>query len=92
MRASTSIFSGVVAIADQAAHHDLGLLNYALYSLACSGAPGIQNVTVGNNAVTFFQQGQTYTVPGYLARQGYDLATGLGTVDGAQLVSELAGP
>ena len=83
-------FSGVVAVADQAAGHRLGYLNPTLYALAAEGAPGLTDVTIGNNAVTFSQQGKTYTVPGYLAAPGYDLASGLGTVDGAKLVPELA--
>jgi subtilase family serine protease len=88
---ATPVFSGIVAIADQAAGHRLGLLNPALYTLAEAHAPGIVDITTGNNTVTFAQDGQTYTVPGYLAGPGYDLASGLGTVDGADLVAELAG-
>jgi subtilase family serine protease len=83
-------FSGVVAVADQAAGHRLGFLNPTLYALAAAGAPGLSDITIGNNAVTFMQKGKTYTVPGYLAAPGYDLASGLGTVDGAKLVPELA--
>jgi subtilase family serine protease len=87
---ASPLFSGIVAIADQAAGHDLGLLNPSLYALAKAKAPGIVDVTDGNNTVTFSQKGKTYTVPGYLAGTGYDLASGLGTVDGANLVAELA--
>jgi subtilase family serine protease len=87
---ASPLFSGVVAIADQAAGHDLGDLNPTLYSLASQDAPGLVDVTGGNNTVTFSQWNRTWTVPGYLAGTGYDMASGLGTVDGAQLVSELA--
>ena len=55
----------MVAIADQAAGHRLGYLNPTLYALAAEGAPGLTDVTIGNNAVTFAQNGKTYTVPGY---------------------------
>jgi hypothetical protein len=48
-------------------------------------------VTLGDTTVTFPQGGTTITVPGFPATLGYDLATGLGTADGAQLASELAG-
>ena len=48
------------------------------------------DVTSGNNTVTFSQNGQTYTVQGYSARPGYDLASGVGTVNGAAFVPELA--
>jgi subtilase family serine protease len=85
---ATPLFSGVVAIADQAAGHDLGLLNPKLYSAAA--APGISDITIGNNTVTFFQGTKEHTVPGWLAEPGYDLASGLGTVDGATLVAALA--
>jgi subtilase family serine protease len=82
-------FAGIVAIADQAAGHDLGLLNPRLYAIG-SGGPGIPDITIGNNTVTFTQNGHTYTVPGYNAVTGYDMASGLGTVDAAKLVAELA--
>jgi len=88
---SSPLFSGVVAIADQAAGHRLGLLNPALYQLASQGAPGIVDVTRGTNTVFFTQHGQKVTVVGYKGTPGYDLSTGLGTIDAAQLVPELAG-
>jgi subtilase family serine protease len=86
---SSPEFAGVVAIADQFAHHRLGLLNPALYRLARKHAPGIVDITAGNNTVTFTQEGQTFTVPGFQAVPRYDMASGLGTVDAAQLVHEL---
>lgn len=86
---ATPLFAGIVAVADQAAGHDLGQLNPRLYTLAATPGHGIVDVTTGNNTVTFTQFNRTFTVPGYLAAPGYDLASGLGTVDGAKLVSEL---
>jgi subtilase family serine protease len=83
-------FAGIVAIADQVAGHDLGLLNPALYTVGSGGA-GIPDITIGNNTVTFTQNGRTFTVRGYNAGAGYDMASGLGTVDAAKLVAELAG-
>jgi subtilase family serine protease len=85
---ATPLFAGVVAIADQAAGHDLGLLNPTLYSAAA--APGISDITIGNNTVTFFQGTTNHTVHGWMAVAGYDLASGLGTIDGAKLVAALA--
>jgi subtilase family serine protease len=82
-------FAGVVAIADQNAHRRLGLLNPKLYDLAEHHARGIVDITSGDNTVTFTQNGQTYTVQGFQAVAGYDMASGLGTVDAAKLVSEL---
>ena len=88
--AASPQLAGIVAIADQAAGHDLGLLNPRLYALG-SGSPGIPDITIGNNTVTFTQNGRTYTVPGFDAVPGYDMASGLGTVDAAKLVYALAG-
>ena len=88
---ATPEFAAVVAIADQAAGRRLGLLNPALYRLGATGSSGIVDVTLGNNSVRFRQGGATYVVPGWPAVPGYDLATGLGTIDAAKLVDELAG-
>jgi len=87
---ASPLFSGVVAVADQAAGHRLGAINPYLYLLGGLHAPGIPDVTLGNNSVTFPQGGQTITVNGFPAVPGYDLASGLGTVDGAQLVNALS--
>jgi len=85
-------FSGIVAIADQAAGHMLGLLNPALYRLQREGAPGIVDVRRGNNTVQFTDSSGTHTVRGFGAGPGFDLASGLGTVDAWNLVMELSGP
>jgi subtilase family serine protease len=87
---ATPLFAGIVALADQVAGHSLGLINPALYQLAAEHAPGIVRVTSGNNTVSFRQKGRIRTVPGFSTRPGYDLATGLGTVNAAYLVPELA--
>jgi subtilase family serine protease len=86
---ATPLFAGVVALADQEAGHPLGLINSELYSLSASGAPGIVDVTKGNNTVTFDAQGVAHTVPGFSAVAGYDLASGVGTIDAARFVPEL---
>ncbi len=90
-------FAGIVAIADQYARKRfhkkrLGLINPALYKLERRHAPGIVDVTGGNNTVAFRTQagGPITTVNGYLAKVGYDLVTGVGTIDGARFVPELA--
>ncbi len=85
-------FAGIVAIADQAAGHRLGLLNPMLYGLQQADAPGIVDIRRGNNTVQFTDAGGTHTVRGFRAGSGFDLASGLGTVDAAKLVMELAGP
>ena len=88
---ATPEFAAVVSIADQAAGHSLGFINPMLYKLAARGAPGIVDITIGNNTVTFTQGGHTYTVPGFDAVPGYDMASGLGTVNATKLVDALAG-
>jgi subtilase family serine protease len=87
---ATPLFAGIVALADQVAHHSLGLINPALYQMAALHLPGLVDVTSGNNTVTFTQDNKTYTVHGYSAGPGYDLASGLGTVNAADFVPELA--
>jgi subtilase family serine protease len=87
---ATPLFAGIVALADQVAGHRLGLLNPALYAMKATGAPGLVPVTSGNNTVTFTQNGKTYTLTGYQAGPGYNLASGLGTVDAAAFVPTLA--
>jgi subtilase family serine protease len=81
--------AGIVAIADQAAGHPIGQLNPLLYRLAARHAPGIVDVTDGNNTVQYRHGGTIHTAQGWEAVAGYDLASGLGTVDAAKLVPEL---
>jgi subtilase family serine protease len=90
---ATPEFAAIVALADQVAGHRLGLLNPRLYALSARHAPGITDVTSGSNTVSFGQgtAGKLYTVQGYSARKGYDLVTGVGTVNAPSLVYELAG-
>ena len=87
---ATPLFAGIVALADQVAGHPLGLINPALYRLAAEGAPGIVDVRSGNNTVSFSQGGHEHTVRGFTATPGYDLASGVGTVNAAYFVRELA--
>jgi subtilase family serine protease len=82
--------AGVVAIADQYARRRLGLLNPALYRLEREHAPGLTDVTRGSNTVSLTRDGRVITVRGYRAQPGYDLVTGVGTINAALLVSELA--
>ena len=85
-------FSAIVALADQVAGHPLGLINPALYALSAVHAPGLVDVTSGNNTTAFTDaNGNLVTVQGYSAGNGYDLATGVGTINAALFVPELAG-
>ena len=84
------MFAGIVALAAQQAGHTLGAINPALYRMAASHAPGIVDIVHGDNSFTFSSHGQTHLVPGFRAQRGYDLISGLGTVDAARFVPELA--
>jgi subtilase family serine protease len=87
---ATPEFAGIVALADQVAGHPLGVINPYLYQLSARRAPGIVDVTSGNNTVSFRQGGALHTVRGYQAQPGYDLTSGVGTVDAFWFVKELA--
>jgi subtilase family serine protease len=88
---ATPLFAGVVALAAQQAGHGLGLINPALYQMYAARDPGIVDVRSGNNAVTFSGSGGTpVAVPGFTAAPGFDLASGIGTVNAALFVPELA--
>jgi subtilase family serine protease len=84
---ASPIMSGIVALADQVAHHRLGLLNPGLYALGAlsqhgSKSTGIVDVTSGNNSFN--------GVTGFDAKAGYDLASGWGTINAAKFVPALA--
>ncbi|MGW0413374.1 S53 family peptidase [Streptomyces collinus] len=82
---ATPIFSGIVALADQVAGHRLGDINAALYELSAHHAAtnGVVDVADGTN--------NSYEgVTGYKAVKGYDMATGVGTVDAQRFVPALA--
>ena len=78
----------MVAIADQIAHHRLGWINPEMYGLGS----GIVDITKGTN--TFLVEAPNgsalFTVPGWNAVHGYDMASGLGTVDGFKFAHALA--
>ncbi len=85
---ASPMFAGIVAIADQAAGHDLGNINPRLYAIANSPqySSAIYDVTSGDNT----QAGSG--VPGYAAGTGWDAVTGLGSVgDAHSFVHALAG-
>jgi subtilase family serine protease len=89
---ASPLFAGLVAVADETAGHRLGLLNPALYRLGIGHGSGIVDVTKGTN--TFLVEdsngGALFSVPGWNAGRGYDMASGVGTVDGYRLVHALA--
>ena len=60
----------------------IGLANDNLYKLGRKNAGDFHDVTVGNNAY--------FSPTGFEATPGYDLATGWGTPNAANLVADLA--
>jgi hypothetical protein len=97
--ASSPSFAGIMAIIDQKTGHRQGLANYVLYSLAkaenfnnCNSSSRtnpatpsgcvFNDVTTGNNSVP--------GLTGFNAGTGYDLGTGLGSVNVASLVNAFA--
>jgi subtilase family serine protease len=86
--AATPLWAGVIALADQAAGHDLGFVNPALYRIASTPLrrTAFHDVTRGNNTVQF--PPQTFT--GYQAARGWDPVTGLGSPDAQVLIPLLA--
>jgi subtilase family serine protease len=93
---ATPLFAGVVAIAAQLHNGALGVITPELYKLGAEKAKGLVDVIHGDNTVTVPVEtagggSGTATVVGYDAVPGYDLASGLGTVNAQYLVPELAG-
>lgn len=87
---ATPLLAGLVALADQMAGHSLGLINPALYAMEAAHDRGIVDILRGSNTQTFMQGGSEHTVLGFTARKGYDLVSGIGTVNAAYFVPELA--
>ena len=75
---SAPLWGGIVALADQYAHHDLGFVNPAVYHIGRSSSyhKAFHDVTTGTN--------------GYPAAPGWDPVTGWGTPNAQVLVPLLA--
>jgi uncharacterized protein (TIGR03437 family) len=94
--AATPSFAGIVALLNQylvshgsLAAPGLGNINPALYQLAQAVPRAFHDITVGNNAMPCVQGsiGCVNGVVGFNAGPGYDLASGLGSLDVANLVT-----
>jgi subtilase family serine protease len=84
--AATALWAGLVALADQDAHHDLGLVNPAIYRIARGSSyhQAFHDVTTGNN-LTLGPVNDTYH-----AGPGWDPVTGWGSPNAQTLVPLLA--
>jgi len=81
--------AGIVALINQATNHAQGSgnINPILYPLAAHSPAAFHDVITGSNMVPFSPPCVASTQIGYNASAGYDLATGLGSIDAANLVN-----
>jgi subtilase family serine protease len=99
--AATPSFAGLMAIVNQYTHTTNGNPNSKFYALATSVPSVYHDVTTGSNAVpceggspncsAFAPSTNVGKMNGYSAGTGYDLATGLGSVDANALVTNWGG-
>ncbi len=78
-------WAAIIALADEAAGRSLGYLNPTLYGIASDSseyAADFHDIVQGGNA---------FGGPGFDAGTGYDMPTGLGTPNVANLITTLAG-
>jgi hypothetical protein len=98
--AAAPSFAGILALIEQKAGTSFGNLNQAIYTVAqnstaygnTASSPAFHDITMGNNESPCLAG--TPDCPnggqiGYSAGTGYDLATGLGSVDANQLATDL---
>ena len=83
--------AGIVALISQATGHTptngLGNINPILYPLAAHTPTAFHDVTIGNNQVPFSSACGAGSNIGFNAGTGYDLATGLGSINASTLVT-----
>ncbi len=95
--ASSPVFASILALLNQyqvmqgiIAAPGLGNINPGLYALAQTAPNAFHDITVGNNAVPCAQStaGCVDGLVGFNAAPGYDLATGLGSLDVFNFVTQ----
>jgi Pro-kumamolisin, activation domain/Bacterial Ig-like domain (group 3) len=90
--AASAAFAGVMALVDEFTHSSQGNAAPVLYALARSGL-ALRDVTKGGNWVACVGESSdcgAAGIIGYPAGPGYDLATGLGSIDATALVENYA--
>ena len=87
--AAAPLWAGLMALADQYAHHDLGFVNPAIYRIARSSRyhQAFHDITTGNSKLTMPYPAGT---AGYQTAPGWDPATGWGSPNAQVLVPLLA--
>jgi subtilase family serine protease len=82
------VMASIVALINESINKSgLGNINAVLYPLAAHSPTAFHDITTGNNQVPFSPPCVASTQIGYTAHQGYDLATGLGSIDAFVLVT-----
>ncbi len=97
--ASAPAFAGMLALLKQKNGSRLGQADYVLYDLAKSKYSTVfHDVATGNNSVAcagskdcIVNSGTFRFMTGYNSGAGFDEATGLGSIDGTQLLNNWAG-
>jgi trimeric autotransporter adhesin len=94
--AAAPAFAGMLALVEQKTGSRLGQADYVLYQLAAKNYSTVfHDVTTGNNSVFCASGspncGANNFLTGYNAGTGYDLASGLGSVDASTMVSDWTG-
>ena len=96
--ASAPAFAGILALVRQSTGERQGQADYVLYNLAGAAPGAFHDIVTGNNSVPC-QPGTpdcvqnaagAYYLTGYNAGTGFDLASGLGTVDASALIANWA--
>jgi subtilase family serine protease len=85
----TPAFAGVVALINQKTNQRQGNVNPRLYQMAAGTPSAFHDITAGGNMVPCRTGSRNCGANGYLgyaAAPGYDLATGLGSLDVFKLV------
>jgi subtilase family serine protease len=87
--AAASLWAGIISLADQDAHHGLGLVNPAIYRIARGPSyhTAFHDITTGSNKLAMPYPAGT---AGYGAGPGWDPATGWGSPNAQVLVPLLA--
>lgn len=95
--AGTPAFAAIVALLNQTMNSPQGNINYALYQLAARSPSPLHNIAIGNNIVPCQMNPPTPNCPtsgasagamGYSAAPGYNVVTGLGSIDASLLLSD----
>jgi subtilase family serine protease len=89
---SAPAFAGMIALINQMTSGAQGNVNPRLYVLASAAPDVFHDITLGNNIVpcTAGSTDCSNGILGYNTAAGYDLVTGLGSVDGNNLVQSFA--